>query len=62
MTTDEQTEWNYRFDERLGILCGPLKPTEEQKQMARMEASAAIERLQDANQPQMSFPLNVSGE
>lgn len=32
------TEWLYRFDERLGILCGSDNPTEAQVQIAFQEA------------------------
>lgn len=45
MTTDETREWKYRYDERLGILCGANKPTAEQIRMAREEADRAIEEL-----------------
>lgn len=38
MTTEEQTEWNYLYEERLGILCGSLSPTPEQKKIASDEA------------------------
>jgi len=49
MNADEQTEWNYRFEERLGVLCGPMPPTEAQKRMARAEADEAIARMATAN-------------
>lgn len=39
MTDQEiQTEWEYRYDERLGILCGSDEPTKEQKLIAFQEA------------------------
>jgi len=40
-----QEEWDYRYQERLCILCGKERPTEEQEQMASKEADEAIERL-----------------
>lgn len=33
-----QNEWDYRFNERLGILCGLKKPTTEQLEIAMKEA------------------------
>lgn len=36
--TQDQQEWNYRYSERLGILCGSDTPTENQKVLARTEA------------------------
>lgn len=35
---EEREEWLYRYNERLGILCGDGEPTEEQKQIAAQEA------------------------
>lgn len=45
MTPNEQTEWNYRFEERLGMLCGPVAASAEQKELARVEANQAIQNL-----------------
>lgn len=38
-------EWNYRYQERLGILCGAGEPTQEQDRIAREEANAVYEAL-----------------
>ena len=38
-------EWDYRYEERLGILCGAGTPEPWMEKMARDEASAAIEAL-----------------
>lgn len=38
MKPADQQEWNYRYTERLGILCGVADPTENQRVIARMEA------------------------
>ena len=38
-------EWMYRYQERLGILCGTNTPTEEEDRIARQEANEAIEIL-----------------
>lgn len=35
-------EWNYRYAERLGVLCEDREPTDEQKRMARDEADLAV--------------------
>jgi hypothetical protein len=48
MTAEElQTEWNYRFDERLAIFCGPIVATEAQKEIARRESNEAVRRLRE---------------
>jgi len=46
-------EWQVRFTERLGILCGTDTPTPEQELIARTEADAAVRELkeQPANPP-----------
>lgn len=46
MTDQELIEWHYRYEERLGILCGTTTPIEEQKRIAWGEATAAIKNLQ----------------
>lgn len=40
MTPKQQIEWQYRFDERLGILCEGKPPTIMQEVIARTEADA----------------------
>jgi hypothetical protein len=43
---DLQDEWNYRFQERLGIMAGPAEATGDQTVIAMLEADEAIEKLQ----------------
>jgi hypothetical protein len=38
-------EWNYRRDERLGILCGSTEPEPWMIEMAEKEATEAIEQI-----------------
>jgi hypothetical protein len=38
MTADQRQEYRYRYDERLGILCGKDEPTDEQIKIAKSEA------------------------
>ena len=46
MTLTELTaEFDYRYQERLGILCEDREPTDEQKAIAHAEAYAAIIEL-----------------
>ena len=46
MTQIERTEeWNYRYDERLGMLCEDRQPTADEVNIARSEAGAAIKDL-----------------
>lgn len=46
MTSEElQSEWDYRYQERLGILCGSNEPTDEQRLIAKTEADRAAEEL-----------------
>lgn len=46
MTAEElQEEWDYRYHERIGIMCGTAEPTPEQEQLARQEADATIQQL-----------------
>lgn len=35
-------EWKYRYEERLGILCGSAEPTPEQILIAKEEADADL--------------------
>ena len=44
-TAQWEAEWEYRFDERMAILCEAGRATEEMIQMARSEANAAIAQL-----------------
>lgn len=47
MTKDEiGKEWQYRYQERLGILCEDQDPTPEQRKIARDEATEAIKIIQ----------------
>ena len=41
-TTELQSEREYRYQERIGIMCGDSEPTEEQKSIAKKEADEAI--------------------
>ena len=38
-------EWDYRYQERLGLLCEDRVPTKQEEEMARREANKAIERI-----------------
>jgi hypothetical protein len=40
-----QREFDYRLQERLGILCGAAEPTKEQQALAEKEAWDAIKKL-----------------
>lgn len=40
-----EAEWNYRYEERLGILCGDKAATCEQRIIAKAEANDAVKRL-----------------
>ena len=49
MTPSElAVEFEYRKQERLGILCGEATPTPEQIKLATDEARADIQRLKEA--------------
>lgn len=51
MTEQElKAEGNYRYQERLGMMCGDAKPTDEQRKIALEEATQAIEELR-RNEP-----------
>ena len=55
MTEQElNDEWQYRYQERLGILCGAAIPTPEQRTIARNEANEAISKLKEP-ETQMTF-------
>jgi len=45
-----KAEGNYRYQERLGILCGDSKPTEQERAIALEEANRAMEELRQ-NEP-----------
>lgn len=38
-------EWQYRYTERLGLLCGTDSPTPDQKAIAIKEANEAVMKL-----------------
>ena len=42
---DLEIEWHYRFEERLALLCGENRPTKEQLEIARREATEAVSKL-----------------
>ncbi len=42
-------EWNYRYQERLGILCEDRVPTSEEDQIARKEADETVAKLKTTN-------------
>ena len=44
MTTDQQTDWNYLYHERIGIMCGTGEPTPEQERYARESADEQIKQ------------------
>ena len=46
---DLQAEWNYRYQERVGIMAGAAEPTGDQEVIAMNEADEAIERLKNAS-------------
>lgn len=49
MTSDQQSEWNYRFDERLGILTQGQPATILEEAIARDDANAWLFRDQCEN-------------
>lgn len=44
-------EWDYRYEERLGMLCGSLEPTPAQKRLAREDANEFVVRYRKATEP-----------
>lgn len=46
---DQDAERHYRYQERIGILCGTDKPTEEQERMARGEAEEIVKQLRSCS-------------
>lgn len=52
MTAAEaKLEFDYRYAERLGHLCGASEPTREQIDLAFKEASEAVETLKREDKP-----------
>jgi hypothetical protein len=49
MTADQQTEWEYRKSERLGILCGESRPTVLEEVLATADANEWLFRDQFEN-------------
>ena len=49
MSADQQIEWNYRFDERLGILTQGQSPTVIELALARQDADNWLFRDQCEN-------------
>lgn len=45
-TTTIQDEWTYRYQERLGILCGDREPTEQERAIATAEADQAVKMIE----------------
>ena len=45
------TEYRYRYEERLGILCGSNTATPRQKAMAHEEATRAVDALKPIDNP-----------
>jgi len=50
-------EWQYRYEERLGILCGAGKPEPWMEKMAEREAEAAVAQLVKSRPSQESFDI-----
>ena len=44
---ETRKEWAYRYQERLGMICGSDKPTPEMEDLARREANEAILEIAD---------------
>lgn len=44
---DFMREWDYRYAERLGHLCGAAEPSPAQKRLARQDADAAVKAVRD---------------
>lgn len=47
-TTELNTEWTFRYSERVALLCLDAYPTHEEHRMASAEADKAIEQLKNA--------------
>lgn len=45
MTAEAYTEYLYRYNERLGILCGSSEPTPEQIEMAKKQAEEDVKEI-----------------
>ena len=46
---NESPEWQYRYEERLAILCGNGQPTPQQVDLAIREADEAVKELNYEN-------------
>lgn len=58
MTEQElKTERKYRYEERLGIMCGDAIPTAAQSNIAREETDAAVRALQSDEHLSMAEKL-----
>jgi hypothetical protein len=55
--TELYTEYQYRIDERLGILCEDREPTSEQRKLAEKEAQEWLRRYQKENPKDGQIPL-----
>lgn len=63
MTEKElQIERKYRYEERLGILCGTSIPTAEQSNIAREEADAAVRELRSEERESLAERLKALRE
>ena len=58
-TADEQAEWQYRYLERIGMLCGTDNPTAEQNAIAKAEADAWLEEQPLASASSLPDDLGV---
>ena len=45
MTKEAYAEYEYRYNERLGMLCGKGEPSPAQMEEAKKEAEAAVKEL-----------------
>ena len=45
MSTEESFEWEYIYQERLGMLCEDREPSPEEVQMACKDANEAVKRM-----------------
>lgn len=46
---EKLAEYNYLYEERLGIMCGEGRPTCEQIAIAKQEAKAALRSINENN-------------
>lgn len=45
MNPDRLTDWQYFYEERLGIMCGTAEPTKEQDEAAKLWATEYVRSL-----------------